>query len=60
MKSFMYGELNRANRRKDKSKIKFYGAYAATLSYIIHSANLNRHFDKLGGKTKLYKGLKLK
>ena len=39
MESFVYGELNRASRLKDKSKIKYYGAFAATLSYIINSAN---------------------
>ena len=39
MESFIYTELNRVCREKDKSKIKFYGAYAAALSFIIHSAN---------------------
>ena len=42
MESFIYGELNRACRDKDKSKIKYYGAYAAALSFIIYSANHNR------------------
>ena len=39
MESFIYEDLNRACRDKDKSKIKFYGAYAAALSFIIHTAN---------------------
>ena len=39
MESFIYSELNRVCREKDQSKIKFYGAYAAALSFIIHSAN---------------------
>ena len=42
MESFIYPELNRVCREKDKSKIKFYGAFAAALSFIIHSANQNR------------------
>ena len=61
MESFIYGELNRATRNKDKSKIKYYGAYSAALSYIIHSANLNRKDDKkLQGEITLYRGLKMK
>ena len=42
MESFIYTDLNRVCREKDKSKIKYYGAYAAALSFIIHSANKNR------------------
>ena len=42
MESFIYAELNRVCREKDRSKIKFYGAFAAALSYIIHTANQNR------------------
>ena len=42
MESFIYADLNRVCREKDKSKIKYYGAYAAALSFIIHSANSNR------------------
>ena len=39
MESFVYAELNRVCREKDKSKIKFYGAFAAALSFIIQNAN---------------------
>lgn len=39
MESFIYADLNRASREKDKSKIKYYGAFAAALSYIIYFAN---------------------
>ena len=39
MESFIYEELNRVCREKDKSRIKYYGAFAAALSFIIHSAN---------------------
>lgn len=42
MESFIYGELNKASRCKEKSKIQFYGAFAAALSYIIYEANKNR------------------
>ena len=58
MESFIYGEMNRASRDKDESKIKFYGAYAAALSYIIYTANVNRN-DKLQGTTVLFRGLQL-
>ena len=36
MESFIYGDMNQACRVKDSSKIQYYGAFAATLSYIIH------------------------
>ena len=59
MESFIYGELNTASRIKDKSKIKFYGAYAAALSFIIYKSNQKRKTGKLEGKTTLYRGLKM-
>ena len=59
MESFIYAELNRVCREKDKSKIKFYGAYAAALSFIIHSANKNRVKQKLKDTTTLFRGVKL-
>ena len=39
MESFVYKEMNLASRSKDKSKIKFYGAFASALSFIIHCGN---------------------
>ena len=39
MESFIYADMNKASRDKDMSKIKFYGAFAAALSYIIYNAN---------------------
>ena len=61
MESFIYDAMNRASREKDKSKIEYYGAFAAALSYIIYSANENRKSgDKLKGNTYLYRGLKMK
>ena len=42
MECFIYSDMNRACRDKDKSKIKFYGAFAAALSYIIYNANKYR------------------
>lgn len=59
MESFIYADLNRVCREKDESKIKFYGAYAAALSFIIHSANKNRDENKLQDTTTLYRGIKL-
>ena len=59
MESFIYGDLNKASRDKDQTKIKFYGAYAAALSYIIYAANSNKKSEKLDGKNTLYRGLKV-
>ena len=59
MESFIYADLNRVCREKDKSKIKFYGAFAAALSFIIHSANINRVDEKLQNYTLLFRGVKL-
>ena len=42
MESFIYTDLNKVCREKDHSKIKFYGAYAASLSFIIYYANQNK------------------
>ena len=60
MEDFIYADLNKACRSKDESKIKYYGAFAAALSYILYSANSNRKEGKLHGKTDLYRGLNLK
>ena len=59
MESFIYADLNRVCREKDTSKIKFYGAFAAALSFIIHSANQNRVEDKLKDATILFRGVKM-
>lgn len=59
METFIYHELNKASRDKDKDKIKYYGAYAAALSYIISAANQNRKNNKLIGTTTLFRGVKL-
>lgn len=60
MESFIYADLNQASRAKNKSKLKFYGAFAASLSYIIYTANEHRgRIDRLSGTNVLYRGLKL-
>ena len=59
MESFIYAELNRVCREKDRSMIKFYGAFAAALSFIINSANQNRIDEKLESTTFLYRGIKM-
>ena len=58
MESFIYTDLNKACRTKDKREIECLGAFAAALSYIIHSANKRRE-DKLTGECTLYRGLKM-
>ena len=39
MESFVFSEMNKASRMKDKSKIKFYGAFASALGFIVHCGN---------------------
>ena len=39
MESFIYSEMNRAIRKKDKTQIQHYGAFSSALSYILYSAN---------------------
>ena len=58
MESFIYGEMNQASREKDKSKIQYYGAYAAALGYSINYAHQNRDEDITQGSN-LYRGLTL-
>lgn len=58
MESFIYSELNKVSREKDKSKIPFYGAYAAALSYIINSASLFRQDQNIEhDRITLYRGI---
>jgi len=47
MEDFIYADLNKACRSKDESKIKYYGAFAAALSYIINNANKNKTRETL-------------
>ena len=35
MQTFLYGEINRASRNKDKTKIKTLGPYSFVLSWIV-------------------------
>ena len=59
MESFIYADLNKATRDKDETKINFYGAYAAALSYIIYTANKQKKSGKLQGTNTLYRGLRV-
>lgn len=59
MESFIYQDLNRASREKDETKIKYYGAFAAALSYIIYFANKNRKIQNNKSITRLYRGVRL-
>ena len=38
MESFIYEEINKTCRLRDKSKIEYYGAYSAALSFILNSS----------------------
>jgi len=42
MESFIFKEMNKASRIKDKAKIEFYGPFASALGYIIHQASSKR------------------
>lgn len=57
METFIFKEMNMASRRKDESKIKFYGALASALSFIVHCGN-QKHTD-LGENFTVYRGLQL-
>ena len=57
MESFVFSEMNRASRMKDKSKIKFYGPFAAALGFIIHQGNKKQ--TALNNKIILYRGLQI-
>ena len=39
MQSFIYTDMNKASRTKDISKIKYFGAFASALGFIIHCGN---------------------
>ena len=53
----MYADMNSACRDKDKTKIKFYGAFAAALSYIIYNANKNRKDAHAPQELRLFRGV---
>jgi len=55
MDSFVFKEINKASREKDLSKIKYYGAYASALGYVIHAANAKSQ-DKLANKFTVFHG----
>ena len=59
MECFIYEDMNKACRDQDKSKIKFYGAFAAALSYIIYSANKHRTDKKVTKQSHLFRGVKM-
>ena len=61
MESFIYADMNMASRTKDQSKIKFYGAFAAALSFIIYQANRNlmSQQKKKSRDVRLFRGVKM-
>ena len=38
----MFSEMNKVSRAKDVSQIKFYGAFASALGYIINCGNVDK------------------
>ena len=57
MESFVFSEMKRDSRMKNVSKIKFFGAFASALGYIIHSGNFKN--TNLGKEFTAYRGLTL-
>ena len=57
MESFIFSEMNRASRMKDNSKIKYYGAFASALGFIIHCGN--HKSTEFKNKFTVYRGFKL-
>ena len=57
MQSFIFSEMNKASRNKDKTKIEFYGPLASAIGYIIHKGNKDQ--TELAHTTKFvtYRGL---
>ena len=53
--SFVFYEMNKTSRDKDTSKIKYYGAFASALGYIIHCGN--KKDSKLENEFTVYRGL---
>ena len=58
MQTFIFSEINKTSRDKDKSKIEYYGPLASALGYIIHIGN----YESLKTKEKIitYRGMKVK
>lgn len=42
MQSFIFREINKTTRNKDVEKIKYYGPFAAALSFIVHCGNMQQ------------------
>ena len=57
MQSFVFSEMNKASRMKDESKIKFYGAFASALGFIVHCGN--KRVAELKKVFTVYRGLQM-
>ena len=55
MECFVFKDLNKASREKDKLMVSCYGAYASALSFIIHSGNKAK--AELPDEVLVYRGL---
>ena len=60
MESFIYYDLNKASRDRNVNSIKYFGPFAAALSYILYYANSRMDNQlQLNGQNTLYRGVKL-
>ena len=57
MNTFVYSEMNKTSRNKDYEKIKYFGAFASALGFIIHCGNMKK--VEIRNKLTLYRGLQL-
>ena len=57
MQSFIYSDMNKASRNKDISSIRFFGAYACALGFIIHCGN--KQNTSLTSQFTTYRGVQM-
>ena len=57
MQSFVFSEMNKASREKDWSKIKYYGAFASALGFIVHCGN--KKLTELEKVFTVYRGIQI-
>lgn len=59
MESFVFREMNKASRKKDVTKIEYYGALAAALGLIVHHGHMDKALNHTNKTLTVYRGLKL-
>lgn len=58
MESFVYKEVNNTSRVKDFNKIKYYGAFASALGYIVHCGN-QKNKKGCAVPSEVYRGVRI-